>query len=71
MRLSKKYQPRYALYLKIKKNPKNWEYMSWIDDMAEKYKKKIGLGRWSGIPNQDEFTEYLKEEVKKILNKKN
>ena len=57
--------PRYKLYLKINPNPKNWEYVNWIGELASRYRKKIGVDRYHSISHDPNFDLYLNNEVNK------
>lgn len=60
-----KYHERYLAYLSTTDEPKNYEYMAFINKMkklyGDKYLKKDSTGHYH-IDNHDHFTAFIKEQ---------
>lgn len=59
-------QPRYKRYLRINKNPKNWEYVCWILEMGATYRKSINANIDHSIAFDNGFDLFMENQVKAI-----
>jgi len=58
--------PRYTAYLKTTKEPTNWGFMIFINEMVRKYGDLYltkGRDGYYHINNQDKFTTFIENEV--------
>jgi hypothetical protein len=65
MKITKEvFQPRYELYRQVNQTPTNIGFMAWISYMSRRYKEDRGLSHFSPIIDQNDFTEFIANEIR-------